>query len=210
MHVMELDQPDAPGGALFEWNVVDGGFERRFNGLETWLAYTTKLLNTDRYEDHTWGDRRRVFVPGPEAWEEEPSWRPALPEHELYGDVRLIERNMPSWPERWQRLAAHTPETSKLKGRTHTIAEILATGSDRPDPATVVARVAFLLGSPVRTSTVQVSDGTGVLAVRCPTEKGARPRVESWFEFDVTLPPDRSVDPPAVVATAVRRAAQPD
>jgi hypothetical protein len=36
---VELAVGEVQGGALFEWKIVDGGFERRFNGLGEWLSY---------------------------------------------------------------------------------------------------------------------------------------------------------------------------
>jgi hypothetical protein len=102
---VELDQPGVAGGALFEWNVVDGDFERRFNGLETWLTYLSELLDAGRYSAEEALPRGRVVVvPGVDDWELEPSWRPSLPSHPLDGLATHVGRDILEWPEHWRRL----------------------------------------------------------------------------------------------------------
>lgn len=82
------------------------------------------------------------------------------------------------------------------------------------------------------------NDGTGELVVHCPAKTRIGPSIRGWFEFDVTLPvgarvppvdpdtvandesdPDRQFElkfvaryaaPANVIASAVRRAAEPE
>lgn len=75
-----------------------------------------------------------------------------------YGDVTYIERDILEWPERWQRIAGLTPESVALQGRTHTIAELMATDPAQPVEATVLARVVSLAGDS-KGSTVRVTTG---------------------------------------------------
>src|ERR1044072_7990331 len=49
---VELDQPGIAGGALLEWTLADGGFERRFAGLQGWLVSPAELLLTGRFAVH--------------------------------------------------------------------------------------------------------------------------------------------------------------
>jgi hypothetical protein len=185
----ELDQPDVAGGALFEWNLVDGDFERRFNGLEDWLTYLTELLAAGRFSvDETLPRGRVVIVPSPEDWEVEPRWRRPLPSHPLHGQATHVGRDILQWPEHWRRLTGLTPAHIQPRGASHTIAELTQTDPRSPIEATIVAKVVSLTGGGGGV-TVRVDDGSGVLVVDCPIETTLLgPTIDTWFEFDVLLP----------------------
>ena len=198
----ELDQPGVAGGALFEWNLVDGDFERRFNGLEDWLTYLTELLAAGRFSVQDALPRGRVvLVPRPEDWEVEPRWRPPLPSHPVHGLATHVGRDILDWPEHWRRLTGLTPAHIRPRGATHTIAELTQTDPGAPVEATIVAKVVSLTGGGGG-MTVRVDDASGVLVVNCPIETTLLgPTIDEWFEFDVLVSAGRRkvpVDPDAV------------
>lgn len=199
---VELDQPGVAGGALFEWNLVDGDFERRFNGLEEWLTYLTELLAAGRFSVQDALPRGRVVVlPSPEDWEVEPRWRPPLPSHPLHGLATHVGRDILEWPEHWRRLTGLTPSRIKPRGASHTIAELMQTDRGSQVEATIVAKVVSLIGGRDG-ATVRVDDETGVLVIDWPSKTTLLgPTIDEWFEFDVLVsagPRTVPVDPDAV------------
>ena len=233
----ELDQPDVAGGTLFEWNLVDGDFERRFDGLEGWLVYLTGLIGAERFGVYETPHGQVVCVPRDEDWEIEPQWRPRLAAHPVYGLTTHVGRDILDWPEHWQRLTGLTPARILPRGASHTISELMQTDPGSQVHATVVAKVVSLVGGSGGTS-VRVHDGTDMLVVHCLRETTLLgPTIDAWFEFDVVLPagpralpadpdtvgldePDPSLrleaqflaqyaQPAGAIATAVRRTQTP-
>jgi hypothetical protein len=175
---VELDSPFGPGGALFEWRLEDGGFHQRYHELSEWLDRMTELVLAGEFE-------RRDGVHGPTLVLLDPhtpmtmSARPA---------IAYYERELLKWPLHWQRLSGIEREDVKLRGATHTIAELLASDRSQPLEATIVARVTDL-GSWSGNTRVRVDDGTGVMAINCPTAVTALgPGMRREFEFDVIVP----------------------
>jgi hypothetical protein len=93
----------------------------------------------------------------------------------------------------------------KPRGATHTIAELLASDPSQALEATIAALV-IDLGAWGGNTRVRVSDGTGVMAVNCPTAVTALgPVMRREFEFDVIVPAgERHVprDPESIEALA--------
>jgi hypothetical protein len=89
----ELDVGDRAGGALFEWNVVDGDFVRRFNGIAEWLTYVQQLVEAGnaRRRDTPYG--RYLLVPDPDRWAEERETRPARRDTQRRGTARDATRS---------------------------------------------------------------------------------------------------------------------
>lgn len=169
---VELDSPLGEGGALFEWNLVDGGFHLRYSGLSGWLERITELVAAGQFE------RRDGSRSGP---------RLHLRDEPEYG-VPRYERDPLLWPVHWQRLSGIHPEDLTPRGATHTIAELLASDPSEPLEATVAARVVDLAGLSEITR-VRVSDGTGTMAINCPTAVTTLgPVMTKEFEFDVIVP----------------------
>ena len=82
------------------------------------------------------------------------------------------------------------------RGASHTIAELLGSDPSRPLHATVAALVVDLASSAELTR-VRVSDGTGVMAINCPSAITALgPVITREFEFDLVVPPGTRRLPP--------------
>ena len=201
----ELDVGDRVGGALFEWNVVDGDFVRRFNGIAEWLTYVQRLIEAGNARRRDTRHGPYLLVPDPDRWAEERETRPVPERHPFYGDETRVGRDILDWPEHWQRTAGLRPEHLALRGATHSIAELLATPPERPVQATILAQVVDLAGSSTW-ARARVDDGTGQLDVSCP--EGTMllgPRMFDWFEFDVVMDAGARVvplDPEAATAEA--------
>lgn len=189
----ELETDGRQGGTLFEWNIVDGGFTRRFNAFPEWLVAIAQQLEGgrfDRREDGS-GTKLRLFDPSHpgEAW-------PELPPHALYGTTTCIERDILAWPESWQRAAGIRPEDLEPRGATHTIAELLASPGDVEIRGTIAGEVVSLAGGG-RWARVRVDDGTGTIDVHCPAEATLLgPGIRRRYEFDVLVAPGERLVPP--------------
>ena len=200
---VELDVGDIQGGALFEWNLVDGGFERRFNGLGEWLAYISRLIDRGCFEAlQSIGLGRRLLVPDRERDSEERASRPVPPPHPVHGTTIHVGRDILDWPEHWQRAAGLRPEDLQPRGATHTVAALLATPASERMRATIAARVVGLMGTGGWTR-VRVDDGTAELDIVCPAATTLLgPRMGDWFEFDIVIEPGAET---GATAEAVRR-----
>ncbi len=234
---VELDTGAAAGGALFEWRLEDGGFERRFNRLADWLAYLVDLLDAGLTQPSRYANGPALLVPGPDRADEVRARRPKPPPHPVHAADGVIDRDILEWPEHWQRSSGVMPEDIALRGATHTIAEVLASAEEALR-ATVVGEVVDLIGSG-HGSTVRVDDRTASITIRCPVETTLLgPRMRDWFEFDIDVAPGARVQPadpaaasagiddptealaatlmaryggpPGAIARAVRRAAPPE
>jgi hypothetical protein len=200
----ELDVGDLAGGALFEWDVVDGPFIRRYNGIAEWLHYLERLIAVGNMRRRDTERGPFLHVPDPDRWAEERETRPVPERHPFHGEKTSVGRDILEWPEHWQRAAGLRPEHLALRGATHSIAELLATPSEQRVRATIVAQVVDLAGGGTW-ARVRADDGTGRLDVFCPegtTLLG--PRSGDWFEFDVVVDAGARILPPDPDAAAAR------
>jgi hypothetical protein len=184
----ELEFGDDPGGALYEFNVVDGDFTRRFSSLADWLRYLSLLIESGNLLRYQTPNGPSVHVPALGRWEEEQARRPVQ---------AVIGRDILDWPERWQRLNGLEAADLRLRGATSTIAALLATRPDEPAHATIAGLVVALAGSTAGVR-VRVEDESARIDVLCPpgtTLLG--PRLGQRFEFDVVVPAGPRVRPPA-------------
>jgi hypothetical protein len=176
---VELDVGAVPGGAVFEWAVDDAdGFTRRFDGIGDWLAYIADLVGRGFYQRVDQNDGPVWLVPGHEHYEAERALRPKAAH---IGDDIL------DWPEHWQRVNGVRDEDLRLRGATHTIAQVLASAPDAELRATIAGRVIDYAGGGMG-AYVRVDDGTGSLNVSCPPETTlVGPRNGEWNEFDIVV-----------------------
>jgi hypothetical protein len=186
---VELDSPFGPGGTLFEWGLVDGGFHLRHHDLAGWLDRITRLVVAGEFERREGPEMGpRLLLRDPERglpMTQQPSPRTPNPVH---GDVKRYEREPLAWPVHWQRLSGIEPEEVKPRGATHTIAELMSSDPTRPLEATIAALVIDLASWSGNTR-VRVSDDTGVMAINCPDAVTALgPVMRREFEFDVVVP----------------------
>jgi hypothetical protein len=200
---VELDVGEIQGGALFEWNLVDGGFERRFNGVGEWLTYIARLIDSGWFESgDAIGLGRRLLVPDRDRDSEERATRPVPAPHPVHGTTIHIGRDILDWPEHWQRAAGLRPEDLSPRGATHTVAAVLASPAGQRLRATIAARVVGLMGTSGWTR-VRVDDGTAALDVVCPAATTLLgPRMGDRFEFDIIVEPGATT---GATAEAIRR-----
>jgi hypothetical protein len=179
---VELDVGAISGGALFEWALDDAnGFTYRFDGIAGWLAYIAELVERGLYERIDRNDGPIWLVPGHENFESERTLRPKPTLH--------IADDILAWPEHWQRVNGVREEDLRLRGATHTIAEVLASPPDAELRTTIAGRVTDYAGGGMG-AYVRVDDGTGTLNVNCPPETTlVGPRNGEWNEFDIVVPP---------------------
>jgi hypothetical protein len=179
---VELDVGAIRGGALFEWAVDHPfGFTRRFDGIADWLGYIADLLRQGLYRRLEGNDGPVWLVPGHENLEAELALRPT-PAVQISGDIL-------EWPRHWQRVNGVHDEDLRLRGATHTVAEVLASPPDAELCATIAGRVIDYAGGGMG-AYVRVDDGTGCLNVSCPAETTlVGPRNGEWNEFDIVVPP---------------------
>ncbi len=192
---VELDVGNLAGGALFEWYIVDGGFERRFNRIGDWLRYVTRLVDDGSFLRKEGPQGQYLDVPPPEMYDHERATRPLPDPHPFYGATVDIGRDILEWPEHWQRAAGLRPEMLRPRGATHTIAELLASPPDQGVRATIAACVVAVAAG-VGELRVRVDDGTAQLDVACPPNPLIGPRLRSWFEFDVIIEAGPRMVPP--------------
>jgi hypothetical protein len=194
---VELTVGEVRGGALFEWSIVDGGFERRFNALGEWLAYVAGLIDAGCFRPVQIADvGQGVLVPDPDRSSEEYARRPVPGAHPVHGRRTHVDRDILEWPEHWQRAAGLRPEDLEPRGATHTITALLATPTSHRVRATIAARVVGLTrsGGWIR---VRVNDGTAALDVMCPAATTLLgPRMRDWYEFDIVVEPGERTVPP--------------
>src|SRR5262245_36691936 len=161
---VEGDQPGGPGGEILRWAVDDqGSFSYVVPSWADLLECYVDVIDAGAYEV-----RRGVI---------------ALETEILDGAIRArctgvrVEDRFPGaamrfadagrWPARWQRSSRLDPADRRPRGRTLTIAEILA-ASPRPEVAgTIVGRV-VRLGGTTGGCLATVDDGTGTISVWCP------------------------------------------
>lgn len=185
---VELDFPDQPGGALFEWCVSDpSGFTRRFNTLADWLTYIAQLLREGLYQRINVQSGHLWLVPSYENTDAEQALRPIPAAHPVHGAEPHIGGDILDWPEHWQRANGLHEEDVPLRGATHTIADVLATPTAEELRATIIGKVTSLMGA--SWTFVRVHDGTGALDVMCPADTTLLgPAIDSWYEFDIVVP----------------------
>jgi hypothetical protein len=204
---VELDLGEIEGGAVFEWNLVDEGFERRFDGLGEWLAHIARLVETGLFRRVDSPRGPYLYVPDPDRSSEERGMRPLPGPHPVHGTAVQIGRDILDWPEHWQRAAGLRPEDLRPRGATHTIADLLASPPNQRLRATIAARVVDLMGTGAWTR-VRVDDGTAALDVVCPAATTLLgPRMGDRFEFDIVIA--RYGGAPGATAEAIRRLAPP-
>jgi hypothetical protein len=192
---VELDSPLGEGGSLFEWRLEDGGFYLRHHRLSDWLDRITSLLVDGSFERRPGATGPMLHLQDPEAGLSLAAPRAALPPHPVHGDATEIPREADQWPVHWQRLSGIEPEHFQPRGATHSIAELLASDPEVRLEATIAGRVEDL-ASWEGVTRVRVSDGTGVLAINCPTEVTTLgPALRQQFEFDVVVPPGERREP---------------
>jgi hypothetical protein len=200
---VELDNGGIVGGAVFEWNLVDSDFERRFNHLREWLAHLTRLVDAGCFARVNGAQGPVLLVPDPDLDEDEVPPAPTPLEHPIHGTTARIGRDILAWPEHWQRAAGLHSQALEPRGATHSIATLLSSPVERELRATIAARVVNLAGGSNWTR-VRVDDGTAALDVACPPAASlVGPRLGDWFEFDVTISPGERVVPADPDAAAV-------
>lgn len=187
---VELAQQGVDGGAIFQWDIVDGGFRRQFNDFADWLLFHAAALDQGNFDviESTGGSppQRMLSIPGERGYAE--FTQAVAPAHPLYGDQTTIGRDIMEWPDHWRRLAGITDETVALRGATHSIEELLESSPDTSISATLVGTVVGLHGIGSDAFAL-VDDGTGMLMVRCPASASALgPVIRETFEFDVEVP----------------------
>jgi hypothetical protein len=103
------------------------------------------------------------------------------------GITKLDLQSPLTWPDAWQRACGLDVRAAAPRGITATIAEFLATS---PASATIGGRIVGLIGG-AEGSRITLDDGTGSLAVWCPS--GADPfflvRIRDSIEIDVLRSP---------------------
>lgn len=185
---VELDNPFAAGGAVFEWRLDGTDFYLRYHELGGWLDRMTALLVAGEFERRDGPVGEVLVLRDPHAALSMNALPAPPPPNPVHGDVTCYERALLKWPLHWQRLSGIEPEDIEPRGATHTVAELLASDPSEPLQATVAARVIDLAGLGSGTY-VRVSDGTGVMAISCPTAvTSLGPVMREEFEFDVTVP----------------------
>jgi hypothetical protein len=202
---VELDSRYGRGGALFEWNLVDGGFHLRYRELSDWLDRMTELVAAGEFDRHDSPNGQVLYLRDPHRMVPM-SKLPAPPTPDpVHGEITHYERPPLEWPLPWQRLSGIEPGDVKPRGATHTVAELLASDPAQPLEATIAALVVDL-GNFGSGPFVRVSDGTGVMTIGCPTAVTTLgPAMRQRYEFDVVVQAGERREPPdpdAVEATA--------
>lgn len=178
---VELDVEDVAGGALFEWRNDDRiEFTRRFDGVAEWVEHVARLVRDGSYTrlDGERGPSLRL----PDA-DDADTMRP------VHGTALHVGGDILEWPAHWQRANGLRPEHLRLRGATHTVAEVLASPPERELRATIAARVVNLSAGAGWTR-ARVDDGTGRMDVMCePPATLLGPCVHQWYEFDVVVSP---------------------
>jgi len=183
----ELEVDDIAGGALFMWFVDDRtNFTRCFDGIAEWVEHLARLVRDGRYTRRDGERGPSLLVPdSDDADTAPPSPRP----HPVHGAALHLDGDILAWPPHWQRANGIRPEHLRLRGATHTIAEVLASPPGRELRATIAARVVNLAGGSSWTR-ARVDDGTGRMDVGCePSATLLGPVVDRWYEFDVVVDP---------------------
>ena len=167
------------------------------------LRYVAELIAQGNYERFDTEQRRWLLVPDRKRADAAYAARPVPQSHPVHGDALHIGPDILDWPEHWQRATGLRPESLRLRGATHTVANLLASPPDVELRATIAARVADLAFG-AGWSHVRVDDGSGALNVACPGETTLLgPGVGGWFEFDIVVAPgvrQVPVDPDAAAA----------
>jgi hypothetical protein len=140
---VDLDVGAICGGTLFEWNLVDGEYERRYGCLAEWLDEIAGRVEAGdvRRADYHWG--QALIVP-----DRYPPPRPATAAaHPVYGEAPRIGRHLRDWPEHWRRTAGVDLADYVPRGATHTIAELLASPPQARVRGTILARAVGTMGA---------------------------------------------------------------
>lgn len=206
---VELDSPLAPGGALFEWNLVDIPFYLRYHELADWLERMTSLIDEGAIERRAGHAGPVLFLLDPETQLPMSELRGPGTPSTVHGDTVYYDRDPLTWPVHWQRLSGIEPSDIQPRGVSHTIAELLASDPSDALEATVRGTVTSLGGNPEGTG-VRITDGTGEMTIFCPTAVTALgPVMRGEFEFDVIVPTGERHRPPDRTMTAGATAVRP-
>lgn len=193
---VELDIGEIAGGALFEWNLVDGDFHRRFNRLGEWLVCIAALIESGSFRRFDSSSGPWLLVSPPELESAELDRPPAPEPHPVYGTAVSVGRDILDWPAHWQRAAGLRPADLKPRGATHTIAVLLSSSPTTHVRGTIAARVIALMSQGAWTR-ARVDDGTAAIDIACPPATALLgPRLGDWFEFDVVVQPGKRTIPP--------------
>lgn len=185
---------ELPTGELWEWRYDGTSFVLRHRGIEDWLqAYIDTVVagGFTRSEEHVFldMDRFREFSAPRLA---------ARGAHPQYPDGEVATAAT-KWPEDWLIASGVTPDARRLRGATHTIAELLEDDVHEGTVATIAATV-HDLGGNVDGCGLRVADGTGEMRLYSPASAhgATSPSVCARFEFDIVMhcEPTRN-DPPA-------------
>ncbi len=192
---VELDVGDVAGGAIFEWNVVDGNFVRRFNGIAEWLTYIRRLIEMGNglHRESPHGSYLRV--PDPDRWAEELAHDPGTPSH-----VRRRDRGRTGHPRLAGALAARRrdPSGGPQPARRHQHDRRSAVDALQPAPARDHHGPGRQPGGRGWGDPVRVDDQTGKLDVLCPSGTTLLgPRPGDWYEFDPGRSPAPDLPAPA-------------
>src|SRR5262245_24058754 len=182
---VEGDQPGTTGGEILRWAVDDGGsFSYVVPSWADLLECYVDVIDAAAYEvDHgvvrleteildgairarSTGVRVEDRFPGP--------------------TMRFADASQ--WPARWQRSTGLDPGDRRPRGRTVTIAEVMAVAPGTTVTGTTVGR-AVRLARPSGGCLAMVDDGTGTISVWCPSAACVwGPKNGEIFEFDIAGP----------------------
>lgn len=200
---VELDVDGIDGGALFEWNLAGDGFERRFNSIADWVSHVAALVRDGSYLREETAHGPWLLVPHLEHPERALREYAGPPSHPRYGDTLNVGADILDWPEHWQRANGLLPDSLRLRGATHTVADVLGSPPAQEQRATIAARVVDLVGGGAGTR-VRVDDATATVDVACPSNTTLLgPWIGDWYEFDIVVAPGarrRPSDPATATA----------
>ncbi|MDM7855491.1 SMI1/KNR4 family protein [Cellulomonas alba] len=156
-----------------------------------------RLAEVESLDGRAWTELRLRRCPGAFRWPDPPP------------GTYLGRFTEPAWPRPWLAAVGITDESLTLRGRTHTIAELIAAAASGPVTGTIRGQVVTGSGGLGWWSPV-VTDGSAELIVYCDTKLvPIAPTVGQEAEFDVLLssaekPEPSADDDPQIAAIANR------
>jgi hypothetical protein len=221
VNVITLDIPGDEPSDLSVWygHTHDQSLFRLFDSIEALLDVVCdaaeegvlsetqpgalRLAEVESLDGRAWNDLRLRRCPGAFSWPD--------PAQGPFGDLpeSLSRFPEPSWPRPWLAAVGIVEESLTLRGRTHTIAELIAAAASGPVTGTIRGRVVGGTGSGDWWSPI-VSDGSAELVVRCERRLvPITPAVGQEAEFDVVIDSAQAPEPithedPHVAALANR------
>jgi hypothetical protein len=221
VNVVTLDVPGLPTSDPSVWygHTHDAWLERLFDSIPVMLDVICDAAESDALaemngrlgllngewieplEGRPWSEYRLARSPGAFRYPDPPAGTYASRSPE------------PNWPRPWLVPLGVTDESLALKGRTHTIAELIAAAAHGPVEATIRGRVITGAGGAGFWNPV-VDDGSGSIVVVCDTRLGPLSvGVGGDGEFDIRLEnwvtPEPITDEDPLVAAFASRVQPP-